>query len=61
MSAAVETFLKGFADPRLPVYAVAATDKAVEDKSKVSVPVPNVRTKPGTSFILFPMYLPLLP
>ncbi|MEO6284163.1 MAG: SusD/RagB family nutrient-binding outer membrane lipoprotein [Dyadobacter sp.] len=34
MSAAVETFLKGFADPRLPVYAVAATDKAVAGQIK---------------------------
>ncbi|TLU99451.1 SusD/RagB family nutrient-binding outer membrane lipoprotein [Dyadobacter luticola] len=27
LSASIETFLKGFADPRLPVYALAATDK----------------------------------
>jgi hypothetical protein len=29
LSAPIETFLKGFADPRLTVYAVAATDPAV--------------------------------
>jgi hypothetical protein len=34
LSASVETFLKGFADPRLPIYALAATDPAVRDQIK---------------------------
>ncbi len=34
LSASVETYLKGFNDPRLPVYAVPATDAAVTGQIK---------------------------
>ncbi|MGV3502613.1 MAG: SusD/RagB family nutrient-binding outer membrane lipoprotein [Adhaeribacter sp.] len=34
LSAAIETFLKGFQDPRLPLYALPATDPAVAGQIK---------------------------